>query len=133
MTGTRATILVVDDEPHIVRVASLKLLGAGFTVIKAHDGKTAWELLGEHDIDLVITDYQMPHYTGIELAEKMYGHNRLRDVPVVLLTARSFSLDDADLERTHVVLLMSKPFSPRELLDVVKDELKRHSLESAVT
>ena len=109
-------IIVADDEVHILRVVELKLRSAGFDVVCAHDGLEAWQQIENSRPSLVITDYQMPAINGMELAEKMFYRNDLREIPIILLTARGFSLNRNDLARTNIVQVVSKPFSPRELL-----------------
>ena len=63
------TILAVDDEAHILHVVSLKLRNAGFNVLTANDPEEAIELAATHAIDLLLTDFQMPGMSGIDLAE----------------------------------------------------------------
>ena len=118
------TVLVADDEPHILRVAVLKLSRAGFHVLKAHDGEAAWEQVSSHPVDLVVTDYHMPGLTGLDLAHKMCQDERLAAIPVILLTAKSFNICQQDLVGSNVVSLLSKPFSPRELQERVEAELE---------
>lgn len=114
-------ILVVDDEVHILHVVSLKLRNAGYEVITAEDGEEGLETALEQQPDLVITDFQMPYMTGLELCQKLKEDQRARTIPALMLTARGFSLDGDDLERTNIVGVISKPFSPREVLMRVQD------------
>tara|TARA_B100000575_G_C22655300_1_gene401696 strand:+ start:137 stop:538 length:402 start_codon:yes stop_codon:yes gene_type:complete len=110
------TVLVVDDEDHILRVVSFKLRGAGYTVLEANDGEEAWEILRSQPADLVITDQQMPFMTGLELVEAMRTKVETAQIPVLMLTARGFRLEEEELRRADVIAMMSKPFSPRLLL-----------------
>ncbi len=109
-------ILVCDDEPHILHVVSTKLRNAGFTVDTAADGEEAWELANEHRPDLIITDYQMPALSGLELCAKLRTDPRTEGIPVIMLTARGFSMRDGDLAGTNIRQVIPKPFSPREIL-----------------
>ncbi len=120
-------ILVVDDEVHILHVVALKLKNAGYNVITAQDGIEALEKAQSECPDLMITDYQMPHLSGIELCQKLKHFPGTRELPCILLTARGFNLDESLLENAGIKLCMSKPFSPREVLEVV-DELLVESL-----
>jgi CheY-like chemotaxis protein len=117
------TIVIADDEIHILRILELKLRSAGFTCVKAANGLQAWEEILRTRPTLVISDYQMPEMTGLELAEKMYQENELRGTPIILLTARGFSLTPDDLAQTNIQYRVSKPFSPRELLALVQEIL----------
>ncbi len=116
-------IVIADDEVHILRVLDLKLSRNGFCCAKANDGIQAWEEICRCRPDLVISDYQMPRLNGLELAEKMFDEPALRGVPVILLTARGFSLTAKDLEQTNILYRVSKPFSPREVLSLVEEVL----------
>lgn len=119
MSCTEATILIADDEPHILRVVGLKVSSAGFRVVEAHDGESAWHAVQREAISLVVADHQMPQLTGVGLAKRLHGDRSLAQVPVILLTARSFAVSRADLADTNVVSLVSKPFSPKELLATI--------------
>jgi len=117
------TILVVDDEPHILQVVSLKLRNAGFSVVTAIDAEDAFDLAaGGAGIDLVITDFQMPGMSGVELAKQLHAEPRAKQLPVMLLTAHGLALEPVELRRAGIDVCLSKPFSPRDLLAKV-DEL----------
>jgi DNA-binding response OmpR family regulator len=119
--GAIKTILVVDDEAHILHVVSLKLRNAGFEVVTAADGEEALEIALQIKPDLVITDFQMPFMTGLELCLKLKSSETTRNVPALMLTARGFSLSGDDLAHTNIAGVLSKPFSPREVLAKVQD------------
>ncbi len=114
-------ILVVDDESHILHVVSLKLNNAGFEVITAQDGEEGFELALRERPDVVITDYQMPFMTGLQLCEKLKATEATADTPALLLTARGFGLNEADLANTNIAGVLTKPFSPREVLGRVHE------------
>jgi len=117
------TILVVDDEPHILHVVSLKLRNAGFNVITALDAEDAFDLaIGGGGIDLVLTDFQMPGMSGVELAKQLHAEPRTKHLPVMLLTAHGLAIEQIELRRAGIDVCLSKPFSPRDLLAKV-DEL----------
>src|SRR6478672_8066513 len=110
------TILCVDDEAHILHVVSLKLQNAGFTVITANDAEEALELASAATIDLLITDYQMPGMSGLDLARKLHAGPGRRHLPAMLLTAHGLALEQVELSQAGITACMSKPFSPRDLL-----------------
>ena len=118
MTPAKPLILVADDEPYILRLVIYKLSHCGFEVVGARNGLLAWQCLARQPIGLMITDYQMPGLTGLELARRMYQDQQLARVPIILLTAKSFQLTPEDILETNIVAQISKPFSPRELLEV---------------
>ena len=113
------TVLVADDETHILNVVSIKLQNAGFNVVTAEDGAAAHALALSDHPDLVITDYQMPLLSGLELAGKLRADPSTRDIPVILLTARGFALSENDKSSGNIRRVIAKPFSPREVLNVV--------------
>jgi CheY-like chemotaxis protein len=110
-------ILVADDEAHITHVVSLKFRKAGFEVITAQDGEEAYELVLQEMPDMVITDLQMPFMSGVELAAKMKENPATSSIPVIMLTARGLGLAQDDLARTNIKSVMSKPFSPKQVLE----------------
>lgn len=114
-------ILAADDEAHILHVLNLKLTNAGYQVITAEDGEEALVMALEQKPDLLITDFQMPYMNGLELCQKMRSDPRTKDIPALMLTARGFSLSPEDLEQTNIASVLSKPFSPREVLARVQE------------
>ncbi|MDG1359654.1 MAG: response regulator [Phycisphaerales bacterium] len=117
-------ILVADDEEYIVRVVSFKLESAGYEVVEAIDGADAWSKVRAGDIDLVLTDHQMPLMTGLELAGRIAADPATRHIPVIMLTARGFRLDAEEIVASRIVELIAKPFSPRGLLDRIRETLE---------
>ena len=117
------TILVADDESHILNVVSLKLRNAGYRVLTASDGQEALDLaLAEHP-DLLITDYHMPQLSGLELCMRLKQDAATRAIPKIMLTARGYHLEPQDTEQSGILKMLSKPFSPRHLLATVHEVL----------
>lgn len=123
MNETKPLILVVDDETHILHVVSLKLANAGYEVITAEDGEEGLEVALMRNPDVIITDYQMPFMTGLELCTQLKQHDVTRSTPALMLTARGFSIPGDALDKTNIVGVLSKPFSPREVLGRVQELL----------
>lgn len=115
------TILVADDESHILNVVSLKLRNAGYRVLTAADGQEALEIAVAEQPDLLITDYHMPHLSGLELCRKLKQDTSIRPIPALMLTARGYHLEPEDTEQSGILQMISKPFSPRHLLVAVED------------
>lgn len=118
-----ARIIVVDDEAHITHVVSLKLRNAGYDVQTACDGEEAFELVSRDPPDLLITDLQMPYMSGLELCAKLREQPSTANVPALMLTARGYSLASSELTKTNIKQVMSKPFSPRKILETVEELL----------
>jgi CheY-like chemotaxis protein len=117
------TILVADDESHILNVVSLKLTNAGYSVSTAVDGQEALEMATAQRPDLLITDYHMPQLSGLELCQRLRENPATTGIPTIMLTARGYSLEPADTERSGILRMISKPFSPRQLLAAVNEML----------
>ncbi len=122
---TDRKILVVDDEIHIVQVIAIKLRNNGFEVLTAENGAQALDIAKKHKPDLVITDYQMPVMTGIEFIENLRQIEDTAETPVIMLTARGFAIDEERKSELSITTLLSKPFSPREVLRCVEDVLQQ--------
>jgi two-component system alkaline phosphatase synthesis response regulator PhoP len=116
-------VLVVDDEIHIIHVVAIKLRNNGYEVISAENGAEAFELACEEKPDIVVTDFQMPVMTGVELVEKLRQNEATKDIPVIMLTARGFAIEDELKEDLQISEFLSKPFSPKELLRSIEDIL----------
>jgi DNA-binding response OmpR family regulator len=113
-------ILICDDEVHILLVAEFKFRRAGYEVETAGDGQEAWELIQRRVPDLLITDCQMPRLNGFGLTRKLRENPATAELPILMLTAKGFELDARELARKWRVLgLIAKPFSPREMLEIV--------------
>lgn len=121
MSGKK--VLVVDDEIHIVHVVAIKLRNNGYEVLTAGNGAEAFELACEEKPDIIVTDYQMPVMSGSEFVEKLHSNEVTRAIPVIMLTARNFVIDDKQREELGISQCLSKPFSPKELLENIEDIL----------
>ncbi|HYE02388.1 MAG TPA: response regulator [Phycisphaerales bacterium] len=120
---TTKTILVVDDEMHVSHVVSGKLRQAGLNVLCAADGEEALEIATRDGVDLVVTDFQMPVMSGLELCMRLKEYAGTAQVPVIMVSARGHLLTDEDLARTNIRAVMCKPFAPRHLVEKVQELL----------
>ena len=120
-------VLVVDDEVHIVHVVAIKLRNNGYDVVSAENGAEAYELACEINPDVIVTDYQMPVMTGAEMVAKLRENQKTSDIPVIMLTARGFALDEEKKRGLKISEFLSKPFSPRELLAAIQDVIEQHA------
>ncbi|HUV67219.1 MAG TPA: response regulator [Sedimentisphaerales bacterium] len=121
-------VLVVDDEIHIVHVVAIKLRNNGFEVIAADNGAEGLKLALAERPDIIVTDYQMPVMTGIELVEQLRQNEDTKDTPVIMLTARSFAIPQQQQDDLRISGCLSKPFSPKELLGNIEDILYQKQL-----
>jgi two-component system alkaline phosphatase synthesis response regulator PhoP len=129
--ASMATILVVDDEPHIVELAHLYLSSDGYTVFSAHDGPEALTAIEERHPDLVVLDIMLPRMDGWEVCRRLrQGGN---NVPIIMLTARGEDVDRIVGLELGADDYMVKPFNPRELVARVKAVLRRSEDKIPVT
>jgi CheY-like chemotaxis protein len=117
----RRTIIVADDEPYLTFMLATRLREHGADVFVANDGEEALSLVRERKPDLLITDFQMPVLSGLDLARRLLADPDTASIPVVLLTARGHSLPAADLVATNIRHLVAKPFSTKELIAIVSE------------
>jgi len=110
-------VLLCDDEIHILKAAELKVSRAGYDVRIARDGEQAWQMILAELPDILVTDVQMPRCDGFELSQRIRQDERTRDLPILMLTAKGFELEQQELmERWGIIDIVAKPFSPRELV-----------------
>jgi two-component system, OmpR family, alkaline phosphatase synthesis response regulator PhoP len=113
-------ILAVDDEKNIVKLVQMNLERHGFQVIAAYDGKEALQKIQDEKPDLVILDVMMPHMDGFEVLQTMRRNAATRDIPVIMLTAKSQDTDVFRGWQSGVDLYLTKPFNPVELVSFVR-------------
>ena len=113
-------ILVADDEKHILRIIQFNLEKEGFTVFTAGDGELAMQIVEREKPDIVILDIMMPRKTGFEICGEIrekFGS----DIKIILLSAKGQKTDLARGEDCGADIYMTKPFSPRILLQTIKN------------
>ena len=129
--GMSASILVVEDEPAIQELLRVSLEGAGFMVRAAEDAETAQEQIRSALPDLVLLDWMLPGQSGLAFARSLRGDARTRDLPIIMVTARSEESDRVAGLEAWVDDYVTKPFSPRELKARIKSVLRRRAPEAA--
>ena len=125
------TILVVEDEPAIRELLKVNLEDAGYEVREAEDAEAARSALNEVLPDLLLLDWMLPGQSGLALARQLRGTTRTRDLPIIMLTARSDEADKVAGLEAWVDDYVTKPFSPRELKARIKAVLRRRAPEAA--
>ena len=131
----QASILVVEDEPSIQELISVNLKLSGHDVIRCNDAESALLKLGDTLPDLVLVDWMLPGQSGINLVRSLRAQARTRDLPIIMLTARSEQHDKIMGLESGADDYMTKPFSPRELLARIQALLRRrapHSTQDVV-
>ncbi len=118
----RRKILVVDDEPKLVRVVSEYLEHDGYRVVSAGDGREALDRFRQERPDLVVLDLMLPELDGLEVCRRIRQDS---GVPIIMLTARAEEVDELIGLELGADDYVTKPFSPRTLLARVRSVLRR--------
>jgi two-component system phosphate regulon response regulator PhoB len=122
-----ANILLVEDEPAIQELIAFNLQQAGHHVLRADSAEAGMNLVRSALPDLILLDWMLPGMSGIEFARKLRSDERTRQVPVIMLTARSEEADKITGLDTGADDYITKPFSPRELQARIKAVLRRRA------
>ena len=107
------TILLVDDDAALLEVTSIVLASEGYKVLTAEDGEGTLKVVGSERLDLVVLDVMLPKTSGFEVLKKIREQT---DVPVVMLTAKSQSVDKVVGLELGADDYITKPFDTKELL-----------------
>ena len=118
-------LLVVDDEPNLLRAVAAALRAEGYEVVTARNGREALVRVAESVPDLVVSDIRMPGMDGYQLAGQLRASSRTALVPIVFLTAKDETADRIAGFRSGVDAYITKPFEPDELLAVIHSILNR--------
>ncbi|MFA6282241.1 MAG: response regulator [Candidatus Omnitrophota bacterium] len=113
-------ILVVDDEPDILRVVAFRLKKAGYEVSTANNGKAALDFISVNKPDLILLDLRMPVMSGDEVCAYIRNDAALKDIPIILLTASSGAGIVENIREIKADDYLIKPFDPEVLLEKVK-------------
>lgn len=123
MSGKR--ILIIEDEAAIREMVGFALRRAGFELAEAASGRDAQMRLGEKPPDVILMDWMLPDVSGIELVRQIKRDELTRDIPVIVLTARSAEDDKIYGLDSGADDYVTKPFSPKELLARIRAVLRR--------
>lgn len=118
-------ILVIEDEAALVELVRYNLEKEGFRVTAANDGEEGLALLNEGKPDLLVLDWMLPHVSGIEICRQVRRKTELRDLPVIMLTARGEEADRIRGLEVGADDYVIKPFSPSELVARIRAVLRR--------
>jgi CheY-like chemotaxis protein len=121
----RKSILIVDDEPDVRMILEAILTPAGYSVTEARDGQEALDILADRKFDLMFLDLAMPRVSGEEVMKQLRSQERLKDMPVIMLTAKAQKKDVEKGYEEGASFYIVKPFSNttiRELTRYLLDE-----------
>jgi CheY-like chemotaxis protein len=131
MSAGEAVILVVDDNPTNLKLASALLRAEGHTVVPATDAEEAEALLAERVPDLILMDIALPGMDGLELTRRIKADARLRHVPVIALTAFAMKGDDDRAREAGCDGYITKPIDTRAMPTLVRQALQQAAERSA--
>lgn len=113
-------ILIVDDEPFMLRLIEASLKKGDLDLLSCRSGEQALSLATEHSPSLIIMDLMMPGMDGLTTLRRMKEIPELREIPVIMLTAKGHKLTQESAEADGADIFLTKPFSPSQLLASVR-------------
>jgi DNA-binding response OmpR family regulator len=119
-------VLVIDDSPTIVKVVQLVLTKAGFEVVTAADGEAGLATARARAPDLILLDFVMPRMNGYQFCREAAADPTLRDVPVVLMSAKGDQVGERFVKVMGIVDYITKPFSPEAITAVVQHTINKY-------
>jgi two-component system phosphate regulon response regulator PhoB len=122
-----ANILLVEDEPAIQELLAFNVAQCGYRAIQAYDATEALAHINRALPDLILLDWMLPGITGVELARRLRADSRTRDIPIIMLTARTDERDKILGLESGADDYITKPFSPRELMARIRAVLRRRA------
>lgn len=123
----KAKILIVDDEEDILELVRYNLTREGFTTMTAASGETALKLVRNEPPDLIVLDLMLPGVDGLEVARRIKGDSTLRNIPIVMLTAKGEEADVVTGLELGADDYIVKPFSPKIMIARIKTVLRRQN------
>ncbi len=127
MADDRKKVVCIEDEQEMIELVKLILGRNKFDVVGAVGGQEGLDRIAEADPDLVLLDLMMPEMDGWEVYQKMKASEAMRDIPVIVVTAKAQSIDRVlGLHIARVNDYITKPFGPQELLDSVERVLNNN-------
>lgn len=124
-----AKILLVEDEPAIQELLAFNVAQCGFQAIQASDASSALAQIGRELPDMILLDWMLPGTSGVELARRLRADQRTRNIPIIMLTARTDERDKVLGLEAGADDYITKPFSPRELMARIRAVLRRRTPE----
>lgn len=124
-----ANILIVEDEPAIQELLAFNVQQCGFNALQAHDVASAMQHINHVLPDLLLLDWMLPDTSGVEFARRLRAEKRTRNIPIIMLTARTAEQDKVMGLESGADDYMTKPFSPRELMARIRAVLRRRMPE----
>src|SRR5215203_1930712 len=120
-------VLVIDDSPTITKVVQLVLTKAGYQVQTAADGEAGLAQVRAQRPALILLDFVMPRMNGYQFCRELVSDAKLRDIPVVLMSAKGDQVGERFVKVMGIVDYITKPFSPEAITAVVQHSIAKYS------
>ena len=120
-----AKILIIEDEKAVREMLCFTLKNNGFEILEAEDSNSALDALKENEINLILLDWMLPGKQGIEISRIVRSSSEIKDIPIIMLTAKSDESDKVLGLESGADDYVTKPFSPKELVARIKALLRR--------
>jgi two-component system phosphate regulon response regulator PhoB len=120
-----AKILIIEDEKAVREMLCFTLKNNGFEILEAEDSNSALNALKENEINLILLDWMLPGKQGIEISRLIRSSSEIKDIPIIMLTAKSDESDKVLGLESGADDYVTKPFSPKELVARIKALLRR--------
>ena len=114
-------ILVVDDEPDILKVVTFRVKKLEYEVVTATNGQEALDLIQKEEPDLILLDIELPVMNGYEVCQRVKTNEKLKHIPIIFLTASSASKIAEKVKEFNADDYLIKPFDSEELLKKIKN------------
>jgi len=121
MANASKKILQVDDEPDITYIVEFVLTSGGFETTRINDSTQTIPELLENDYALLILDLMMPKMSGFEVLEDLRKEDKLKQLPILILSSRQLTNDETKTLESANAQVMAKPFEPHRLLEKVRE------------
>jgi len=115
------TLLIVENEPELLRAVRIRLTAAGFTCEAARNGREALEMVERVHPDLIIVDLLMPEIDGYELCRRLRSEPRTTSIPIIVLSAVPQHAIDRRKDPLEAARVLHKPFDSQELVNAVRE------------
>ena len=120
-----AKVLIIEDEKAVREMLCFTLKNNGFAIFEAEDSDSAFDTLKKNDINLILLDWMLPGKQGIEISRLLRSSGETKDIPIIMLTAKSDESDKVLGLESGADDYITKPFSPKELVARIRALLRR--------
>ncbi len=129
----KTKVLVIDDEKHIVELLKFNLENVNYEVHSSYDGLDGFTKIKEISPDLILLDWMLPNISGIELLKKIRKDKDLKNIPIIMLTAKNVENDKIEGLDAGADDYITKPFSIKELLARINSVLRRYNINNTTS